>query len=88
MHVCFSIHSVILRATNSLSRILVEDFLGPENEPIEFNPLVSADRELHGSDVGEYDREYSFGVSCHLGGMFFCSCGRTFLSLQWLSPAN
>ena len=35
------IFSVILRATNSLSRILVEDFLGPENDPIEFNPLVS-----------------------------------------------
>lgn len=31
---------VILRATNSLSRILVEDFLGPENDPVDFNPLL------------------------------------------------
>lgn len=31
---------VILRATNSLSQILVEDFLGPENDPVEFNPLL------------------------------------------------
>ncbi len=34
---------MILRATNSLSRILVEDFLGPDNDPINFNPSVSAD---------------------------------------------
>lgn len=33
--------SVILRTTNQLSRILVEDFLGPENDPLLFNPAVS-----------------------------------------------
>lgn len=32
--------SVILRTTNQLSRILVEDFLGPENDPLLFNPAV------------------------------------------------
>ena len=43
VYVCLFVFSNILRATNSLSRILVEDFLGSESS---FNSLVSGSHHM------------------------------------------